>query len=370
MRTRILCAVFVGLLLVAVPVQGYSATLYVDARGGCGGNKPCYTHIQDAVNAAGPFDTILVYPGRYGSRHYTSPAPAHRAGPADEWAPALMVYKNGLTIRAVDLDPALTIIETKHPWWSNSVAVQASTGGTWDGRRYKGAGLSPSCRTAPHAVIIVANDVTIDGFTIRRPFDRRTGDVECIMIDGLYTDSEVTSTRTVFSGNTIRNCVIGYSDFSQRITAGIAIWHSYNNVIINNSIYDPRKAGINIYDDEARDVTSASTDKAGNIAVGNIIVGDVHTANPVTAIFIGTRDTASRDNLSRGSEVRESDAAENRDVTLRTSRSADIRTVPCRGNAEWAPIGVSDDERAFDETFRTIWKDVTVSVAGTKRREF
>ena len=108
-----------------------------------------FTHPQDAVNAAAPGDKILVYPGIYGSRQYTSPTPPHWSAPNDQYAPALIVYKDELTIKAVDPDPANTTIETTHDYWSNPVAIQASTGGTWDGSQYVGAGVYPSGGTAP-----------------------------------------------------------------------------------------------------------------------------------------------------------------------------------------------------------------------------
>ena len=60
-------AVFIFLIFVlafgARPGSADPGTLYVDAAGVCGGNTPCYLHPQDAVNAANPGDTILVYPG-------------------------------------------------------------------------------------------------------------------------------------------------------------------------------------------------------------------------------------------------------------------------------------------------------------------
>jgi parallel beta-helix repeat protein len=42
-----------------------AATLYVDPGGTCGGNSPCFTTIQAAINAASPGDTINVFAGTY-----------------------------------------------------------------------------------------------------------------------------------------------------------------------------------------------------------------------------------------------------------------------------------------------------------------
>src|SRR5205085_10739686 len=42
-----------------------AATLYVDPAGTCGGNSPCFTTIQAAINAASPGDTISVGAGTY-----------------------------------------------------------------------------------------------------------------------------------------------------------------------------------------------------------------------------------------------------------------------------------------------------------------
>ena len=98
MKKLLTLAMVLSALLIAVPVSADPGILYVDDDGLCGGNLPCYTHPQDAVNDANPGDTILVHPGTYGSRRYTSPTPPHWSAPNDQYAPALIVYKNGLTM--------------------------------------------------------------------------------------------------------------------------------------------------------------------------------------------------------------------------------------------------------------------------------
>ena len=190
-----------------------------------------FTHPQDAVNAANPGDTILVYPGTYGSRRYTSPTPPHWSAPNDQYAPALIVYKDGLTIEAIDPDPSKTIIETTHDWWSNPVAIQASTGGTWDGSQYVGAGVYPTSGTAPNAIAIMASNVTIHGFTLRKPYMGVAWygfwNTAGVMIGGLFAGDP---DHLGSDGNTVMNCVF------EEVWHAIYIWHSSGNKIINNTV--------------------------------------------------------------------------------------------------------------------------------------
>jgi len=247
MKKLLTLVMVLSVLLIAVPVSANSGTLYVDDDDICGGNSPCYTHPQEAVNAANPGDTILVYPGTYGSRRYTSPTPPHWSAPNDQYAPALIVYKDGLTIEAVDPDPASTVIETTHDWWSNPVAIQASTGGTWNGSQYVGAGVYPPGGTAPNAVAIMASNVTIRGFTLRKPYASVAWsgfwNTAGVMIGGLYAGDP---DHLGSDGNTVENCAF------EDVWHAVYIWHSSGNTIVNNTVNalggTGHWAAISIYD--------------------------------------------------------------------------------------------------------------------------
>ena len=271
--------IVLALLLIAMPVSAQSESLYVDDDGLCDGNAPCLPHPQDAVNAANPGDKIRVYPGTYGSRVYTSKPPHSSA--QDQHAPALIVYKDGLTIEAVDPDPANTIIETTHDYWSNPVAIQASTGGTWDGSQYIGAGVYPTSGTAPNAVAIIASNVTIRGFTLRKPFVGVAWggfwNTAGVTIGGLYTGDP---DHLGSDGNKVQECVF------EDVWHAVVVWHSSGNTIAKNVVkplgLTHHWAAISIYDGY-----SADQIKLGHPSQYNKILNNT-VAN--RGIFIGAFD--------------------------------------------------------------------------------
>jgi hypothetical protein len=246
-------------LMLAFITTGWSFagadTLYVDDDydGDTEGwGLTAFAHPQDAVNAAAEGDIVEVYPGTYYSRQFTSPTPPHWTAPNDQWAPALIVYKAGLTIEAVDIDPANTIIKSDHDVWSNPVAVQASTGGVWDDSQYNDAGAYGNA--SPNGIIVIADNVTIDGFTVISTYGGATSspsdnpNTAGILIGGLHAgDSDYYG----ISGATVRNCVV-------RGHSGIRLWKAPDTTLEGNTIDNnvpvaspgttPLGAGIMVWD--------------------------------------------------------------------------------------------------------------------------
>jgi hypothetical protein len=221
-----------------------------------------YTDIQLAVNAANPGDTILVHPGVYTER---GPFPIGW-GPGDRWAPPVIVYKDGLTIRSTN-GPAVTKIECNLTFWMNPMPISYSTGG------------AVNQVAAPSAVIIIANDVTIDGFTIvsnyvgdhYQTWHPNTGGVFIGGLGAGYLDYEGVGRATI-----VNNDISGW--------AGIYIWKSPGNTIKDNMITTrntnatdptwsnvPPGSGIGIWDCWNQGNPAIST--KGTVITGNTIVG-------------------------------------------------------------------------------------------------
>jgi len=190
-------------------------------------------NLQLAVNMASPGDTVNVLPGTYGSQVWPNQAPFGSAA-SDRYAPALIVWRDNLTIQAVDSDPSTTIIKSTHNAWSNPIAIRAATGGTWTPGAWGsmvGGGVIPTAGSAPNAISLIASGVTIDGFTLQKPDDGTAAggfwNTAGVMIGGLCAGD---TAHLGSNGNTVQNNV--FSD----LWHAIYIWHSDHNTIVNNTV--------------------------------------------------------------------------------------------------------------------------------------
>lgn len=219
MKKVLIAGLFVALCIIVSPAVT-AGTLYVDddyTALTVGWGITHFAHPQDAVNAATAEDnTILVAEGYYGTRYSDCPwAPS--CGCGDTNAPALIVYKDDLTIQAIG-SAAATIIESTHLCWSNQPAVQRSTNKAVDSI------------AAPNGVSIISNGVTIDGFTIRSLFAGDPGtnypNTAGIMIGGLYAGDQ---NHLGVTDTTVKNCIIsGHS--------GIYNWRASDTIIEGNIV--------------------------------------------------------------------------------------------------------------------------------------
>lgn len=274
MKRHLILAALVTLLLAAAPVSA-AGPIYVDDDGLCEGKTPCYTHPQDAVNAAAPGNRIVVYPGTYGSRAVTCDWTPN-CTENDSWAPTLIVYKDNLTITAVDKNPANTIIEATHGYWSNPEAVAKSTAG----------GVVPVFGSEPNAISIIANGVRISGFTIRRAYDSTAGGHSNVLIGGLYLGYGTAGETLGYGGNTVADNIIDSGTSAN--SAGLSIWHSSNNVYLNNVIVDPYQNAVQIYDGHTAAEVNLPSPSQGNRVANNTVTDNPATPNfNETCVFVG-----------------------------------------------------------------------------------
>jgi parallel beta-helix repeat protein len=253
----------VALTLVMTAPALAANTLYVDNVGNAGGNTPLYTTIQAAINAASDGDTILVYPGTYDPAINALPPGWGGTYPAQ----GIVVWKANLTIQAVDLDPANTVIVNNLGAWMDWWRIQYLTGGVFTSSAPTlTGGFNPGTSASPNAVMIVKPGCTIDGFTIH---------AHCYAPGGGYNGSGVLIGGVApgdpnslgADGNTVKNCV--FSD----VWHAVYIWHSSGNAIEDNTIEalgnTGHWAGISIYDGYSADQISL-----GHLSKNNVIQGN------------------------------------------------------------------------------------------------
>ncbi len=247
-------------------------TVYVDDNLVCDGHVPCVAHPQDAVNRVAPGGHILVYPGTYASRTF----PCSGCSGCDSCAPPLIVYKDNLTITAVDTEPAHTVIETTMNCWSNPSAVAKSTAG----------GVHPVSGTEPNTISIVASGVTISGFTIRRPNDVPAGGDNSVLIGGLYLGYGIHGESLGYGSNTLVDNVIDGGP--GRMSGSVSIWHSSHNVVRDNLIKDPNLNAIQVFDGFTAEEVHLPFPSQDNHVERNTIQDNPATTNANnTCIFVG-----------------------------------------------------------------------------------
>jgi len=226
-------------LALTVPARAATWTVDDDGVQFPGAN---FTTVQAAINAASDGDTILVYPGTYDPQINITVPGWGGTYPAQ----GIVVWKNNLTIKAVDPDPAQTVVQNTLGAWMDWWRIQYLTGGVWTASPpAQTGGFNPGTSASPNAIMIVKSGTIIEGFTIH---------AHCYAPAIGYNGSGVligavapgVSTNLGANNNTVRNCV--FSDVWQ----AVYVWHSSGNTIAHNTVAALGNtgawAGITVYD--------------------------------------------------------------------------------------------------------------------------
>ncbi|MEW6419423.1 MAG: Calx-beta domain-containing protein, partial [Nitrospirota bacterium] len=208
--------------------------LYVEPYGLCGGNSPCYSRIQDAINAAGDGATIKVAQGTYYENIivYTSKEFTLQGG-----------WNSSFTSKAED--PSLTIIDG-----------DVTGDGIGDGsviRISAGAG--------------VEDIITIEGFTIKNGWSEYGGGVYAYAISS--GSISFTLNSNIISNNNVTNYGGGIGAFSQNLDSNTSVTLANNIIVDNNS--DVNGGGIYAYSEDSGNtaVTLINNTIADNSAINN-----------------------------------------------------------------------------------------------------
>lgn len=310
-RPRVLFVILTAVLFIATFVIAGRAlaqtplTLVVNANTGTidtGDTCPTardsaiYLHPQAAVNCAEPGDTVEVDPGTYQSNHFTDTPPHFSAN--DQYAPPLIVWQDDLTIKAMDGSGTAgdgsgdVIIEVTHDVWSNPVAIQAATGGTWNGSPYVDAGVYPTNGTAPNAVDIIASGITFAGFTLHNAVPGAQARNQAIFIGGLYPGDIQFAARPV-ANNIVRSNYVLDSGFHN----GVYVWQSDGSLVEGNTVPNPVELGIRLYDG------TVDSDTLINASDGTVFRDNTTKYIQAFSNYPGNADNVHLNTIVEGNEV-------------------------------------------------------------------
>jgi parallel beta-helix repeat protein len=221
--------------------------------------------IQRGINAATAGDTINVCPGTYDPQVNITVPGWGGTYPAQ----GIVVWKDNLTIKAVDPDPANTIISSPLGAWMDWWRIQYLTGGVFTSSTPTlTGGYNPGTSASPNAIMIVKSGVTIDGFTIHaHPSLTGSGYNGSGILIGGVAPGDPNSLGA--DNNTVKNCV--FSDVWQ----AVYIWHSSGNQVLKNTVAalgnTGHWAGFSIYDGYNTDQINLGHLSKNNIIQGNIL---------------------------------------------------------------------------------------------------
>lgn len=253
--------------------------------------------IQAAINASTAGDTINVGPGTYDPVvNITVPG----------WAgtypvQGVVVWKDDLTIKATDPNPANTIIQTTNngawmDWWR----IQYLTGGVFTSSTPTlVGGYNPGTSASPNAIMIVAEGVTIDGFTIHA--HAYTCDVgyngSGVLIGGVAPGQ--TFEVGTYNNNTIKNNIL------TDVWAGVYLWHSSDNTILNNTITQGAchaGSSIRIFDGNDNTQLALALSSSDNTIEGNNLTDNGIMIGPWgTTVYADVSGTVIKNNTVNGS---------------------------------------------------------------------
>lgn len=312
----------ITLTLVAAPVHASGTTRWVDDDGkagssDCGGSKSAKKHIQDAVDASGPNDTVIVCPGTYteyvtikGSRDgltlrsfTTGTAIIKAKAEATFVTTVLVTVKNidDVTVKGFSIRP-LRDDTSSYCDWSTGISATGATSISISHNEIKPSGQGPFCGVSDG--IAVANSTTgmIKDNTVkdyREQGIHLMGDGTDVTVqDNSVTFAHVglspaggaairvdTGARGDISGNTINGPAAGPGNPPQP-AAGVDLdYPAADNTIADNTIAR-MAADIRVYH-----------------VTGGSISGNVMTGGQVGLDLLDGDDIAIHDNMSSDATV-------------------------------------------------------------------